>query len=613
MYSLLRQQNWFELDRPVWWTGILLSMLVGTCLQILVRHTIEHDAYGRFTQQAFNARYSIDARLGSYTDVLRGTASFLAASEHIDRGGFHRYVSGLMLQKQFPALDNINYAQAVSAAQRPAFERWSAASGDAQTDGYPGFIIRPPGQRESHTVLTMIEPTARFRDRIGLDIGVRASAAAALATARDTGQMMTTGMPIENTLHAHGWALALRMPIYRKDMPLNDVVQRRAAYIGSVGIGFSVPRLVQGAMEGSQLQAVHLRLYDDGRNSDGSQSAPTLLFDNLSMLPAAQRDGRNFSVTLPLDFNGRTWNAEFSAPNAIWLSRFDAFLPWVAMASGFIGALLIYLLFHTLASSRRRAIEMARAMTQELRDSQDRLQQSHHTLRQLGAHADQIKELERKRIAREIHDDLGQNLLALRIETDMLATRTRLRHPRLHARACHTLAQIDSTIKSVRHIINDLRPTVLDLGLTPAVEWQIAQFRQRSGIMCELIEQQSDIQIDDHCATAIFRILQESLSNIMQHARASLVRVELRHSDGMLNMTISDNGIGMGEGSRNKVGSFGLVGMEERIHLLGGKCTITAGHHAGTTVSISVPVDYVAPPTMEKLHVSARLAAEASV
>eukprot|EP01030_Chromulinospumella_sphaerica_P010494 gene10494-10302_t len=606
------QQKWFAPERPVWWTGILLALLIGTCLQVLVRHTIEHEAYGRFTQQAFNARYSINARLSSYTDVLRGTASFLAASERINRAGFHRYVSGLMLKKQFPALDNINYAELVSAPRRTAFERWSARSGDGSASGYPDFHIHPASQRASYTVLTMIEPTTAFRDRIGLDIGVRPGAAAALAQARDTGQLMTTGMPVENTRHALGWALALRMPIYRKDWPLGDLQQRRAAYIGSVGIGFSVPRLVLGALEGSQLQSVHLRLYDDGHNSDGSQSPPTLLFDNLASLPNAQGEARSFSVTLPLDFNGRTWNAEFSAPSQLWLSRFDAFLPWLAMACGFIGSLLIYLLFHTLASSRRRAIEMARAMTQELRDSQSRLQQSHHTLRQLGAHTEQIKEQERKRIAREIHDDLGQNLLALRIETDMLATRTRLRHPRLHARACHTLAQIDSTIKSVRHIINDLRPTVLDLGLTPAVEWQIAQFRQRSGIVCELIEQQSDIHIDDHCATAIFRILQESLSNIMQHARASLVRVELHHSNGMLNMTISDNGIGMVEGSRNKVGSFGLVGMEERIHLLGGQCTITAGHHAGTTVSISVPIDYVAPPALEDIEASARLAAETS-
>jgi signal transduction histidine kinase len=299
-----------------------------------------------------------------------------------------------------------------------------------------------------------------------------------------------------------------------------------------------------------------------------------------------------FGIMLPIDFNGRLWKAYFSAPKSDWYSRFDAFLPWLAMLSGVVASLLFFLLFYTLSSSRLRAIKMAKGMTKELRDSKAKLQMSHHKLRRLAAHADQIKEQERKRIAREIHDDLGQNLLVLRIEADILATRTRLHHPRLHARARGTLGQIDSTIKSVRHIINDLRPTVLDLGLSAAVEWQIAQFRQRSGIVCELIEHQSDIRLDDHCATAFFRVLQESLSNILQHARASLVRVELRQYAGLLSMTISDNGIGLRASSRNKIGSFGLVGIEERVSLLGGTCSITGGANAGTTVTVTIPVAY---------------------
>ena len=126
--------------------------------------------------------------------------------------------------------------------------------------------------------------------------------------------------------------------------------------------------------------------------------------------------------------------------------------------------------------------------------------------------------------------------------------------------------------------------------MSAAVEWQIAQFRQRSGMVCELIEHEGEIRVDDHCATAFFRVLQESLSNIMQHAQASLVRVELRQAGGQLNMTISDNGIGLRPDSRNKVGSFGLVGIEERISLLGGGCSITGSPNGGTTVAVSVPV-----------------------
>jgi signal transduction histidine kinase len=374
-----------------------------------------------------------------------------------------------------------------------------------------------------------------------------------------------------------------------------------------------VPRLVQAAMEQMQVHDVHLMLYDDGDAKGGGAAAATLLYDNKDNVRSRVRPSDQFTIMLPLDFNGRQWSAYFRAPKSLWYSQFDAFLPWLAMLCGFIGSMLFYLLFHTLSSSRLRAIQMAKAMTKELRDSQAKLQLSHHKLRRLAAHADQIKEQERKRIAREIHDDLGQNLLVLRIEADMLATRTRHRHPRLHARAKSTLGQIDSTIKSVRHIINDLRPNVLDLGLSAAVEWQIAQFRQRSGMMCELIEPQGEISIDDRCATAFFRVLQESLSNIVQHANASLVRVELRHADGMLSMTISDNGVGMRASHRNKVGSFGLVGIEERISLLGGHCAIGGSPNGGTTVTISVPVDHApSPSALDDFGDNVRISEDAS-
>lgn len=574
-------------SRPAWWAGVLLSLGVGTLFYLAAHRTIEYDASERFLHQAHNAQYNINSRINAYTDVLRGAASFFHAAEHINRASFHRYVSGLDIANQFPALDNINYAQHVSDSGREAFERTMRNHADSPLGYPPQLAIAPDGRRDEYWVLTMIEPLAPFREKIGRDIGWRPPVARALAQGRDGGELSASGMPIDSAHQPLGAGLALRLPVYRNGQPLGTVEQRRAAYLGSVGIGFSVPRLVQAALEQMQVRDARLVLYDRG-DSHAAQS-PVRLFDSMPDCKALRPD-EQFSVTLPISFHQRQWQAHFSAPKVRWYSRFDTWLPWAALACGFTGSLLFYLLFHTLSSSRMRAVKMAKEMTRELRNSQARLQQSHHKLRRLAAHADQIKEQERKRIAREIHDDLGQNLLVLRIDVDLLTNRTRHRHPRLHARAAHMLGQIDSSIKSVRHIINDLRPTVLDLGLNAAVEWQIAQFRARSGMVCELIDHDTEVRIDDHGATAIFRILQESLSNILQHAHASLVRVELRQAHGMLNMTISDNGVGLRASHRNKVGSFGLVGIEERIHLLGGHCAITSMPNGGTTVAIAVPL-----------------------
>lgn len=579
--------------RQFWWSALLLSLAIGAVFYALMANSIESEARERFRHQARNTQHSIASVLKTYIEVLRGSASYLQAVDHITANGFHRYVEGLNLPRNFPAIDTINFATFIRESERAALElHLQQAAGERP--GYPPFRITPPGKRRSYTVITLIDPLDGFHDRVGLDLSARPAGAAALDAARDSGEMSSSGRPVAVPGSPYHVGMPLRMAVYRKGMPTATVAQRRAAYVGSVGIGFSVQRLVQTALDETPMQDIRVTLY--GSPDEGDVQPPgRLLYDTKDINVGAAPSPGHFDILLPVNFNGSNWQARFSAPKQALYSRFDAYLPWFAALMGFAGTMLIYALFHALSSARKRAAKMARAMTRELRDSQVKLQLSHQRLRRLAAHAEQIKEEERKRIAREIHDDLGQNLLALRIEADILANRTALRHPRLHERARVTVMQIDETIRSVRTIINDLRPTVLDLGLHAAVEWQIAQFRQRTGIACELVEHGGDTGIDDRCAVAFFRVLQESLSNIQQHARASLVRVELTHLQGTLRMSIADNGIGLHDSSRNKTGSFGLVGIEERMSLLGGQCAIAGMPRGGTIVTVSVAVSHLAP------------------
>ncbi|CAN7513119.1 CHASE domain-containing protein [Pseudoduganella sp. LjRoot289] len=592
----------FSPTKPLWWTGLLLSLGVGVMLHVVTSNSLQTEASERFRNQARNSQFNIANGIKAYTDVLRGTASFFQSVDSITRENFHRYVGGLDLANNFPAIVSINFAQNVPLEQRAAFEQHVRDTARPGIDGYPELVLRPAAAQGDAAIISLIEPLAGLEGKFGVDIAARPAVADALALSRDTGMLSASGLPIGFDTTPNRPALGMRLPVYRPDRPLFTVAQRRAAYLGSVGIGFSVHRLVSEAL--AEIPVRHARLTLRDVSEAGAPNGGALLYDSMEHETATLGSEDIISFVLPIDFNGRQWQARFTAPMSSLYSRVDAFLPWLALLTGFIGSMLIYALFHTLSSSRLRAIRMAKAMTRELRESQAKLQLSHHKLRRLAAHADQIKEEERKRIAREIHDDLGQNLLALRIEADVLTTRTSHRHPRLHERARCTLAQIDNTIKSVRQIINDLRPNVLDLGLSAAVEWQIGQFRQRSGIVCELNEDGADLElaIDDKCAIAFFRILQESLSNILQHAHASLVRVELRQQDGILSMSISDNGVGMHARSRNKFGSFGLVGIEERISILGGACTISGAPNAGTTIMVSVPLELQAPSFPHRLE-----------
>jgi signal transduction histidine kinase len=226
----------------------------------------------------------------------------------------------------------------------------------------------------------------------------------------------------------------------------------------------------------------------------------------------------------------------------------------------------------------------------ERRQAEEALRQSQEELRQLASYQERIKEDERKRIAREIHDELGQNLLALRIDIAMLHARTGSTHPKLNKKVHAVLEHIDSTMKAMRAIINNLRPTVLDLGLNAAIEWQVKEFQRRTGIACELVMPEVEVVVDDNRATALFRILQESLNNVFRHARATRAKIELHMTGERLLMTVADNGVGIFPGCRRKANSFGLVGIKERISTLGGELSIDTAPDSGTALTISVPL-----------------------
>ena len=565
--------------------GAALSLGVGLLCHAITAHSIERDARERFTNLARNAHYMVSARLKSYLDVLRGSASMFQTNPALSRAQFHRYVSGLGLASNFPGIETINFARRVDGDDLPAYLARMRREPAGSSDGYPSFRLKPPGHRPEYEIIEYIEPVRVWGDRYGYDLRSRAASDRAMSLARDSGAISSSGIPLPILKGPNPNGLAMRLPIYRGDMPAATMAERRDAYLGSIGIGFSVPRLVQGVLDEMHVRDVRLTLSDIATG--------IVLFDSeatpgQATPPQVVPSDSHFVTEIEIEYTGRRWLASFSTLRADVYTGIDTHAPWLAGVAGFTVSMLLWALFQTLASSRRRAMRIAGSMTRELRRSQLKLQQSHESLRRLAAHADQIKEDERKRIAREIHDDLGQNLLALRIEADLLASRTSQRQPRLHARALATMEQIDATIRSVRQIINDLRPNVLDLGLSAAAEWLIADFSRRSGIACELAESDADIWVDDHCATAFFRILQESLSNVSRHAQASQVRVTLAVAAGVLEMTVADNGRGMAPGARDKSESFGLVGIEERIKLLGGRFAIRSGAGEGTTVCVAV-------------------------
>ena len=224
--------------------------------------------------------------------------------------------------------------------------------------------------------------------------------------------------------------------------------------------------------------------------------------------------------------------------------------------------------------------------------AEEKLKKSHEELRQLATHLQDIREDERTRIAREIHDELGQQLTGLKMDISWLSKKLSNGTVEVNQKMTEALKLIDDTVKTVRRIATQLRPSILDdLGLISAMEWQSEEFEKRFKIKTFFIANVTTVQIESEIATGFFRIFQESLTNVLRHSKATEVKAMLNARDGLLILHIADNGIGFNAVENESKKTLGLLGMKERTLMMGGTYDISSKPGNGTTVVITVPIN----------------------
>lgn len=218
------------------------------------------------------------------------------------------------------------------------------------------------------------------------------------------------------------------------------------------------------------------------------------------------------------------------------------------------------------------------------------LRRSKQELQELGAASEATREQEKSRIARELHDELGQALTMLRMDVAWCKTNLPPTAPGVAAKLERMEAMLKSTVAATRRIASDLRPLMLDdLGLVPALEWLVQNMSQRSGIRCELSTDDPALFLPPAHSTAVFRIVQEALTNIAKHARAAHAEIEIRRDDGAVRVVVRDDGVGFATDDPRKPESFGLLGLRERISLLRGTAEIRSTPGSGTTIEVTLP------------------------
>jgi PAS domain S-box-containing protein len=228
------------------------------------------------------------------------------------------------------------------------------------------------------------------------------------------------------------------------------------------------------------------------------------------------------------------------------------------------------------------------------------IRHSREQLSALASHVEKVKEQERVHLAREVHDDLGGNLTAIKIVLSWLKENLPPDAHRLIQRTDYLDKVVDHTFEAAHRIASNLRPAALDLGIVPAIRWQLQRFGRNTDIAYRFNATDEPIPLDADAAIAVFRIVQEALTNVAKHARATQVRLKLVRDPDSLVVTLTDNGRGI-QPVRSDEGklAFGILGMTERAAALGGEFSVRPGRRQGTQVSLRVPLSAAAPDATE--------------
>ena len=368
--------------------GIVLS--AGAVYFMLKQ--MERDARQKFARVVVEAEDAIATRIRAYSDLLIGVRALFIASDFVTRDEFRSYVESLDLNRRYPGIQVIHYAQRVSAAQRPAFEALVRNDRSVDPRGYPDFSVKPPGNRPEYFIVQYVEPMTGNEAALGLDLGGDAVRLVALERTRDTGQLSASGtiaLALDPRRHP---GFAMRVPIYRKGMPAATVEQRREAFAGMISASFVVIDLMRGVLSEQFLRTMRIRIHDAGfLGSAGGLQPPTaenLMFDGERLLPAESRsnisDGDLSELTkiVGLEVGGRRWNLHFSAREG-FIPPSERLLPWATLFAGALISLLLFGMIRSLAASGRHAVFLADRITQDLRKSEASLTEAQRMTQQL--------------------------------------------------------------------------------------------------------------------------------------------------------------------------------------------------------------------------------------
>jgi CHASE1-domain containing sensor protein len=364
----------------LWLCGVALSLLA----YFLVDTVMDRKAHSQFMHKTGMIQSALEAELESYAHILRSAQALAQSQLFMTRDEFHRYARYLDFVHHYPALRTLNYAFYVRQEGREVFEKTIRDDTSLKSNGYPDFAIKPSGDRLHYHVLTYLESLNEYPEAIGFDMLTIPNGDVTFNLMRDYGMLVSSGHLIPIPREPSRFAIAMRLPVYRKGMPTASVEQRRAALIASVGIAVDVQALMDAVISHlNRPELIRITITDQGYvESVRPANTPTVrktIYDNnpqgigKQLVSLHLPSSTNLAHSALITVASRQWELSFNSDRTLLLSPFDRYLSVFVLVLGLFASFLLSHLFHAPHSARRRAVQLANEMTKDLRRSEAHL------------------------------------------------------------------------------------------------------------------------------------------------------------------------------------------------------------------------------------------------
>lgn len=590
---------------------LLLGVLMSIGLFCWVCHQEQSAERTNFERRAqFRAALVRQGMLDA-VEAVRVVNQLFVTDANISREQFHSFTQPL--QERYPYIEAFGFHRMVSESERPGYEaRLNRLTQGITIDDLIDGKRVVAGIKKVYRVVEYVEPMKGNEEVFNVDASSLPYQNEAIQRAEDTGLPSATGLFRFFKATGEQRGFHIMMAVYRDGAAHDNVAARRLAVLGYTVAMLRAGDLFQkifSSSDGFANVGLNVRVYaavtaDDSKRVYG---APYVVDTNQrSLLPVWMIGAPSKPLAYSIEVAGTTWRMIISSvPDAFIATHSSAMY---VLLLGLIATIAATAYSQTNALRTLGVQKLVTQRTAELKQvnhlliadikARKRVEEALHIsrtkLRKMVDHQESIKEEERKRIAREIHDDLGGVLTGIKANVSVSIDRA--------VRAGHTADpllleaanQTDMAIETVRRVISDLRPSVLDqLGVWAALEWHAEQIQERTGLqcICSISESAGRIDLDPERSTMLFRVVQEALTNVVRHAGATQVKIGILHHKNVIIADIRDNGKGIDAQQLLNGEAWGILGMHERTRHFGGELKVSGTAGVGTAVLLRLPME----------------------